>query len=119
MKEINTSSKSPVVHLDSLDYFAPFAGLKAKLVHTENMTVSLWEIEKDAVLPNHHHVNEQVSIITKGILDFTIGGITTRMEKGMVAVIPANVEHSAIAITDVEVTDIFHPIRADFPPHNG
>ena len=106
---------SPVIELDSLEYFAPFPGLKAKLVHSENMTVSLWEIEKDAILPSHQHINEQVSIVTKGILDFTIDGKTTRMEKGMVAVIPANVEHSAIAVTDVEVTDVFYPIRADFP----
>lgn len=117
MSEMKTSktSNSTIVLLDDLAYFAPFDGLKAKLIHTDTQTISFWEIEKDAVLPRHKHINEQISIVTKGVLKFTIGDETTLMEPGMVAVIPPNVEHEAIAITDVEVTDIFYPIRADFP----
>ena len=33
--ENNTDTvSSPVIHLDTLDYFNPFEGLKAKLIHT-------------------------------------------------------------------------------------
>lgn len=114
--ENNTGAvSSHIIHLDTLDYFNPFEGLKAKLVHTDTQTISFWEIEKDALLPRHQHINEQVSIVTKGKLEFTIGDTTTIMEPGMVVVIPPNVPHHAKALTDVEVTDIFYPIRADFP----
>lgn len=115
MENKDRSTTSPIVHLDSLEYFNPFEGLKAKLIHTTTQTFSFWEIEKDATLPRHQHINEQVSIVTKGILEFTIGEETTLMKPGMVAVIPPNVPHHAKAITDVEVTDVFYPIRADFP----
>ncbi len=108
-------SKSPIIDLSSLEYFKPFEGLQAKLVHTETQTISFWEIKKGAILPKHQHINEQVSIVTKGTLTFTIDGVTTNMKPGMVALIPPNTDHSAIALTDVEVTDVFFPIREDFP----
>ncbi len=112
----NTNTpQSPIVDLSSLEYFAPFKGMKAKLFHTDTQTISFWEIEKDAVLPEHQHINEQVSIVTKGTLALTIDGVTTHMKPGMVALIPPNTDHSAVALTDVEVTDVFYPIRADFP----
>jgi len=110
-----TNQKGPIIDLSSLEYFAPFEGLKAKLFHTATQTFSFWEIEKDAVLPEHKHINDQVSIVTKGILALTIDGITTHMKPGVVAHIPSNTLHSAVAITDVEVTDGFLPIREDFP----
>jgi len=115
MNTKSTNSESPIINLDSLEYFSPFDGLKSKLIHTETQTFSFWEIEKDAVLPCHQHINEQVSIVTNGILELTIGNETFIMEKGMVALIPPNTDHHAIALTDVEVTDVFYPIREDFP----
>lgn len=115
MESKTAISNSPVIYLDSLEYFSPFEGLKSKLIHTETQTFSFWEIEKDAELPRHQHVNEQVSIVTKGTLELTIGDETFQMTSGMVAVIPPNTDHQAKAITDVEVTDVFYPIREDFP----
>ena len=110
-----TKDKNPIIDLSELEYFNPFEGLKAKLFHTDEQTFSFWEIEKDAILPEHKHINDQVSIVTKGILALTIDGVTTNMKPGMVAHIPSNAIHSAVALTDVEVTDVFLPIREDFP----
>lgn len=103
------------IHFENLDWFAPFDGLKAKLVHSENQTCAFWVIDKDAVLPEHQHPHEQVSIVTKGKLQLTVGGQSQVVEPGMVVVIPSNTDHSAVALTDVEVTDVFYPVREDFP----
>lgn len=107
--------KKPFVDISKLEYFKPFDGFKAKLVHSDSLTTSFWEIEKGAVLPRHSHINEQISIVTSGILELTIGNEKMKLSKGMVAVIPANIEHEGVALTDVEVTDVFYPIREDFP----
>lgn len=104
---------SNFVELKNVSYITPFAGLKARIVHSDNQTIAFWEIEKGAVLPKHNHPHEQVSMVTKGELELTIGGETQLVQPGMVAVIPGNIYHSAIAITDVEVTDVFYPKRED------
>ncbi len=115
MEQKSNMDKSPIIELSSLEYFESFDGLKARLIHTNAQTFSFWEIKKDSALPEHRHINEQVSIVTKGILALTIDGKTTNMKPGMVALIPPNADHSGIALTDVEVTDVFYPVREDFP----
>ena len=102
------------IELKDIEYFSPIKGLKAKLVHTSNLTYAFWEIDADAVLPEHQHPHEQVSIITKGELELTIDKDTQILNPGMVAIIPSNTNHSARALTDVEVTDVFYPVREDF-----
>ena len=104
-----------IVTLSGTPDFEPFEGLKGKLVHTKSQTYAFWEIKEGSILPEHKHINEQVSFVTKGELELTIDGKMTLLKKGDVAIIPPNVLHSAIAITHVELTDVFTPIREDFP----
>ncbi len=107
------------IELSNLSDFEPFEGMKAKLVHTKSQTYAFWEIEKGTELPEHKHINEQVSFVTKGELELTIDGKLTVMKKGMLAIIPPNILHSAKAITNVELTDVFTPVREDFPNYNN
>ena len=44
-----------------------------RAVHTETMTIARLLIAKDAVVPEHHHVNEQVATVERGALRFQIG----------------------------------------------
>jgi quercetin dioxygenase-like cupin family protein len=34
-----------------------------RAVHTQNLTIARLEIQKDAVVPEHHHVQEQVATV--------------------------------------------------------
>ena len=102
------------ISLNEQEYFEPLAGLKAKLVHTDTQTYAFWEIDKDTLLPEHQHPHEQVSFVTKGKLELTIDNESNIISKGMFAYIPPNTNHSARAITDVELTDVFTPVREDF-----
>ena len=103
------------IELNKLKYFEPIKGLKAKIVNTNNQTFAFWEIKEGTVLPAHQHIHKQISIVTKGVLELTVDKETTVMKKGMMAIIPSQSLHSAKAISDVELTDIFYPIREDFP----
>ena len=103
-----------IIKLSDLTYLAPSKGVRAKCVHTNNQTFAFWEIDKNTALPGHQHPHEQVTIVTKGELEITIGKVTQIMKQGMVAVIHSNTEHAARAITDVELTDVFYPVREDF-----
>lgn len=89
-------------------------GIKGRYIHTKTTTVGFVEIEKGAILPAHSHIHEQTSQVTKGKLEMTIGGETIVLEPGKFVVIPSNVVHSAIALTDCLVTDTFCPVREDY-----
>jgi quercetin dioxygenase-like cupin family protein len=89
-------------------------GFMAKFVHSEFMTTSFVEVEEGAELPLHSHMNEQISIITKGEFEMTIDGVTNIYEPGMVIEIPANVPHEGRALTACKITDVFCPVREDF-----
>ena len=78
------------------------------------MTTSFWRIEAGAALPEHAHPNEQVSVVVAGEFEMTLDGERLQLEKGKVAVIPANVKHSGRALTDCEIMDVFYPVREDY-----
>ncbi len=90
-----------------------FPGIQAKIDHSDNMTVMHVTLEKGAVLPEHHHPQEQWTNVLNGKLEMTIDGKTSVLEPGMAAKLPSNAPHSARAITDCDVIDVFYPARDD------
>lgn len=89
-------------------------GLYGKMVHGDSSSLVFWDIKKGAVIPEHHHVHEQITCVTEGQLEMVIGGVKMLFTPGMVHVIPSNVPHSAVAITDCKVIDSFAPARDDY-----
>lgn len=89
-------------------------GYHVKFVHTENMTFAYWNIKAGAALPEHAHVNEQVSNLTEGEFEMTVEGEKQVMKSGSVVVIPSNVRHSGKALTHCRMTDVFFPVREDY-----
>lgn len=102
------------IDLSSIPQTEIIPGFKARMIHSDRVTTAFWEIDEGSVLPEHHHVHEQISIVTKGELELIIDGKAQIYRPGMVAVIPSNVPHSGRAVTDVEVTDVFSPVREDY-----
>jgi len=85
-----------------------------RVVHTENLTIARLEIEKDAVVPEHSHVNEQVATVERGALQFHIGGRDVVLRDGQSVAIPSNVPHSVVALEKTTVVDVFAPRREDW-----
>jgi len=101
-------------HLNDIPGRELAPGFITKLVHGNQSTLSVVEIKKGSVLPEHHHVHEQITFILKGQLDMMIGGKSYSMTEGTIHVIPSNVPHSAVAATDCTVVDAFSPAREDY-----
>ena len=104
----------PFVNLSDLSEKEAVPGFHGKFVHGDNMTTTFWRIEAGAKLPEHSHPHEQVSIVTEGKFEMTLDGETRQLEAGTVAVIPSNVTHSGVALTDCKIADIFYPVREDY-----
>jgi quercetin dioxygenase-like cupin family protein len=88
--------------------------LARKVIHGVNTTMARLEITKGAVVPLHHHVNEQMSVMLEGRLLFIVDGVETVVSAGEVMVIPPNVTHRVEALEDSLVLDVFSPLRADW-----
>jgi quercetin dioxygenase-like cupin family protein len=89
-------------------------GFSARFIHSANMTVAYWDMTAGASIPFHQHVHEMIVNVIEGRLQLTIGNDTKVLSAGMAAVIPSNVPHTAKALTECKVIDVFYPVREDY-----
>jgi len=89
-------------------------GITGYYAHGDKSTFGYIELKKGSSVPLHHHINEQITYMIEGQLDMLIDGVASSLTTGMVHVIPSNTPHSAIAITDCKVIDVFGPVREDY-----
>lgn len=104
----------PFVEVSNLPVKEIISGYYARTIHTGTITLVYWTVEKDAVIPVHAHLHEQVAHVLKGKFELTVNGQTKILEPGYVAVIPPHILHGGKAITHCELLDIFHPEREDY-----
>jgi quercetin dioxygenase-like cupin family protein len=101
-------------HLNDIPVKQTLPGFYGKMVHGETSSLVFWDIKKGGISPEHRHVHEQITYITEGELEMIIGGEKYLFTAGTVHVIPSNVPHSALAITDCKIIDSFAPARDDY-----
>jgi len=102
-KWLNIADRSPL---------CPFEGIELWSVHSEELMLSLVRLAPGAVVPPHHHANQQAGSVVAGSLAFTIGADTKQVVAGIGYLIPPHVEHSAIAGPDgALVVEVFAPPR--------
>jgi quercetin dioxygenase-like cupin family protein len=89
-------------------------GITGHYAHGTNLTFGYVEVKKGSVLPQHHHVHEQITYILEGQLDMIISGVPCLLKAGMYHIIPSNTPHSATAPVDCKVIDVFSPVREDY-----
>ena len=71
-------------------------------------------MKKGCIVPEHSHVNEQITYILHGALKFWIDGKEIVVNEGEVLTIPPNMPHKAEALVDTLDLDVFNPPRADW-----
>jgi quercetin dioxygenase-like cupin family protein len=71
-------------------------------------------IQRDAVVPPHSHMNDQVGYIIYGKMEVTIGDTSRICLPGDSYAIPGGVTHSARALVDSLAVDVFSPPRNDY-----
>lgn len=89
--------------------------IRRKAIHSGSMTIARLELQKDAVVAEHSHHNEQITIVERGALQFAINGGQTVVRGGETLVIPPHVPHGVIALEETVVFDVFSPPRDDWP----
>jgi quercetin dioxygenase-like cupin family protein len=93
----------------------PMDLLERKRIIGEKAMLSQVMLKRGCKVPTHAHENEQFACVLSGKLKFGIGAEGSRERRdvvvgaGEVMVLPANVPHSAEAVEDTVVLDVFSP----------
>ncbi len=103
--------KFNIKDVPKVEYMPGFFG---RMVHTDKTTLAFWEIKEGAILPEHHHIHEQVVNVFEGQFQMTIGGNEMILGPGDTFAIPSNVPHSGKALGDCKILDVFTPAREDY-----
>ena len=104
----------PYINIEDIRAREIVPGYYGRFIHSDNITIAYWDITKDSVIPTHSHVQEMMVNVLEGKLELTIGNETKIIEPGDVGIIPSQVPHSAKAITDCRLIDVFYPVREDY-----
>jgi len=104
----------PFIDFNKTPHLKVWDGIHGAIHHSEDLTFGHITLEKGAVLPEHHHVQEQWTHVIEGQLQFSMQGETVVLTSGMTAHVPSDVPHSATALTECKVIDCFRPVREDF-----
>ena len=89
-------------------------GYHGQLIHSENMSIAFWEVEKDAQVPEHSHKNEQIMHVLEGDFEFTLDGETKIYRPGDIVIIAPHKKHSGRALTPCKLMDVFSPTREEY-----
>ncbi len=81
---------------------------------TDEVMLCEFFLQREAILPPHSHLNDQVGYVVFGQLEMTIGDKMQVINPGDSYAIPGGVIHSARAVVDSLVIDVFSPPRDDY-----
>ena len=89
-------------------------GFFSKLIHTDGNTINFIEVKAGCSVPRHQHIHAQCSFAIEGRFELTVNDVPQVLDAGLFAIIPPNAWHSAVAVTDCKLVDIFSPPREDY-----
>ena len=94
--------------------FNPVEGYRAKMIHTDQMSIAHWDVDAGCELPEHSHPHEQIMNLIEGEFVLTLNGEPIEMSAGESLVIPSNAVHSGKSITPCRIIDVWNPPRDDY-----
>ncbi len=88
--------------------------VRRTLVFSDRMLLSHWNIKAGIQFGEHSHPFEQAGFVISGRLRIIIDGRPTDLHAGDAYLLPMDVKHDAVALEDVEIIDIFSPLREEY-----
>jgi len=103
--------------IDDLPAVDMLPGVTRRAVWLDGVMVTFFSFEPGSIVPEHAHPHEQITVVTRGAMEFTLGDETLRLGAGDGVCIPANVPHRARILDETtEAIDAWNPPRDDYKP---
>jgi len=120
------TTRPSVVNLHSRDWSAipveqVSKGIERQLFWGDRIMVCRLRIAPHTVTAVHSHPHEQITMVERGRVRYTIEGRDRVLNQGDLLHLPSGISHGATMLDEeVVLVDIFSPIREDFlPDENG
>ena len=95
-------------------------GIERQMIWGEHLMVCRLQFAPGVVTAVHTHPHEQITLVERGTVRFTVDGQERIAAAGDVLHFPPHVRHGATMLDDqVVLIDIFFPLREDFLPPAG
>jgi quercetin dioxygenase-like cupin family protein len=95
-------------------------GIERQMIWGEHLMVCRLRFAPRVVTAVHAHRHEQITIVERGSVRFTVDGQERIASAGDVLHFPPHVQHGATMLDEeVVLVDVFSPIREDFLPTAG
>jgi quercetin dioxygenase-like cupin family protein len=115
MGQTYSSVTAKVRHADPAGYVGALPGILRKTLVDGGRTQLLeFKLAKDAVIPAHHHPQEQTGYLVSGHIVLKIAGVDHEMRPGDAWTIPGDIEHRATILADSVAIEVFSPGRRDY-----
>lgn len=89
--------------------------VRARRVQGERITLAVVELAPNAVVPEHRHAAEQLGLVIRGQMHFTVDGETRDLGPGGTWRILGDRPHDVVAGPEgAVVIDVFTPVRSDW-----
>jgi gluconolactonase len=110
-----TVEPGQVYDLSDIQFTELVPGAHSRLVSGRGAQLSFLRMDPGTNFAHHVHPEEQLMIVLRGAIDEIILDGVTRMEKGDVLLLPADMVHGgAIGDLGCDVLDVFWPPRTDY-----
>jgi len=101
--------------IDELPAVQMLPGISRRAVWLDGVMLTFFAFEPGAVVPEHAHPEEQITVVIRGTMEFTLGDETRVLSAGDAVCIPPNVPHGArILDEETEAYDAWSPPREDY-----
>ena len=92
-------------------------GIERQMIWGDQLMVCRLRIAPRVVTEVHAHPHEQITIVERGTVRFTVAGQDRLSSAGDILHFPSHCEHGATMLDEeVVLIDIFSPVRRDFLP---
>lgn len=105
---------------DAIPAEAIAPGIERRMIWGERLMICRLRFDPHVVTAVHTHPHEQMTLVERGRVRFTVDGAERIAAAGDVLHFPANIPHGATMLDEeVVLVDIFTPLREDFLPSSG
>jgi quercetin dioxygenase-like cupin family protein len=95
-------------------------GIERQLIWGERLMACRVRFAPHVATALHTHPHEQMTLVQKGRVRFTVNGQMVEASAGDVVCVPSQLEHAAVMLDEeVILLDIFTPVREDFLPRRA